>query len=122
MLVTELVVKKTIRKTEFLKGEGIGGSVFPIPFSPLYYWFYKYLCGWKCYLSAGFFVFLMCRFAREAAASAWMLVAVALPGSRGSLGGCSSRCAAGYPQMLFVIKPGFSVDALRRTVTDGVDT
>ena len=55
MLVTEWVVKKTIRKTEFLKGEGIGGSVFPIPFSPLLYWFYKYLCGWKCYLSVGFF-------------------------------------------------------------------
>ena len=66
MLVTEWVVKKTIRKTEFLKGEGIGGSVFPIPFSPLLYWFYKYLCGWKCYLSVGFFVFLW-RGCREAA-------------------------------------------------------
>ena len=81
-----------------------------------------------------FFIFsLVCSLAAgEGAASAWMLVAVALPGSRGclspepggrgSLGGCSSRCAAGYPQVLFVIKPGFSVDALRRTVTDGVDT
>ena len=78
MLVTEWVVKKTIRKTEFCRGRELDVLFFQFPFLHYYIGFVSIYADGSVTFRSGFLRFLC----------------DVKPGGRGSLGGCATRFAA----------------------------